>query len=60
MAHEVRFDWSSGLLRVSMPLGQLPMVINPLSEPKLTWERVHVGATYAMGYERQPYRNLTW
>ena len=60
MPDKVPFDWSCGVLRGYRVLQRLPVVTNPFCTPKFTRERVHVGATYGGGYERQSYRNLTW
>ena len=54
------FDWSCVVLRGYKALQRLPVVINPLHTPEVMQERVHVGATYAEGYERESHRNLTW
>ena len=60
MLDKVPFDWSCEVLRGHKVLQRLPVVINHFGPPKFTRERVHVGATYGRGYERQSHRNLTW
>jgi isocitrate/isopropylmalate dehydrogenase len=42
----VYFDWSCEVLRGYISEMYIPVDNNPSHTPKITWERVHVGATY--------------